>query len=388
MATEAPEVAATGNAGERLPGNSGYQSADVGNGAGMTITDAPETVDGTVDGGASDAAEDTSEPHDPTAAGPLDGSGDTGPAAPAGDPAVAAPGGGAAGAGDGDAGAGGRDGARAVGTVSDDAVAEEAGAGADGEPVDAAERVNGADPAAGGTWDGFAAARAASRAAEHPVDGAGGMAYPDGVGPDGDGGLATVQAATYDDGVDPAYAVDPGPAADPRLGADAADAGSTDAAYLVDETGPDGPPQADPPGSLAAVVAEHLAGPPPDGQLPDTRSDAAQAVLDVLRASGWSDTTETAELKAEVERLRELLDMVVRDHRARVATAANGQHEQAHWLVPLLRAAHGVAFGTLGAKVHLRTAVQDVPPDVLASAGLRIDDAGPAPAPEYQPEYR
>ena len=49
------------------------------------------------------------------------------------------------------------------------------------------------------------------------------------------------------------------------------------------------------------------------------------------------------------------------------------QNQQLHWLVPLLRASHGVAFGSLGAKVALRTAVQGVPPDVLASAGLRID---------------
>jgi hypothetical protein len=51
----------------------------------------------------------------------------------------------------------------------------------------------------------------------------------------------------------------------------------------------------------------------------------------------------------------------------------------------LLRAAHGVAFGSLGAKVALRTAVQQVPADVLASAGLRLDDHGPA---EREPAER
>ena len=177
----------------------------------------------------------------------------------------------------------------------------------------------------------------------------------------------------------PAPGPAPGSAGAPD-GTAVASVDGTDTAYLVEETGPDGPPvETAPAGSLAAVVADHLAGPAPDGGITGSHAEAAQAVLDVLRASGWSDSAETAALRAEVERLRELLDMVVRDHRARVATAANGQDEQAHWLVPLLRAAHGVAFGTLGAKVHLRTAVQDVPPDVLASAGLRIDDSGPLP---------
>lgn len=101
---------------------------------------------------------------------------------------------------------------------------------------------------------------------------------------------------------------------------------------------------------------------------------AAAAVLDVLRATGWADAAEAAQLRAEVVRLRELLDMVVRDHRAREASAAGTENQQLYWLVPLLRAAHGVAFGTLGAKVHLRTAVQEVPPDVLASAGLGIPE--------------
>ncbi|MFL6130906.1 MAG: hypothetical protein ACJ73E_17810 [Mycobacteriales bacterium] len=100
---------------------------------------------------------------------------------------------------------------------------------------------------------------------------------------------------------------------------------------------------------------------------------AATAVLDVLRASGWADADEARRLRAEADRLRELLDLVVRDHRAREASAAGVESEQHHWLIPLLRAAHGVAFGSLGAKVALRTAVQEVPEQILAAAGLRID---------------
>jgi hypothetical protein len=105
----------------------------------------------------------------------------------------------------------------------------------------------------------------------------------------------------------------------------------------------------------------------------DPAGFAAAAVLDVLRASGWADAAEAAELRAESARLRELLAEVIRDHRAREASMAGTENQQLHWLVPLLRAAHGVAFGSLGAKVALRTAVQDVPPEVLAAAGLRID---------------
>ena len=100
---------------------------------------------------------------------------------------------------------------------------------------------------------------------------------------------------------------------------------------------------------------------------------AAGAVLDVLRASGWADAGEAQRLRAEADRLRELLDLVVRDHRAREASAAGLESQQHHWLIPLLRAAHGVAFGSLGAKVALRTAVQEVPERILATAGLRID---------------
>jgi hypothetical protein len=119
-----------------------------------------------------------------------------------------------------------------------------------------------------------------------------------------------------------------------------------------------------------AAVAEQLGAVVNDVQA-DPGEFAAAAVLDVLRAAGWADAAEAAELRAEAERLRELLNMVVRDHRAREASAAENQ--QLVWLVPLLRAAHGVAFGTLGAKVALRTSVQDVPEEVLAQAGLRID---------------
>jgi hypothetical protein len=100
---------------------------------------------------------------------------------------------------------------------------------------------------------------------------------------------------------------------------------------------------------------------------------AATAVLDVLRASGWADADEAQRLRTEADRLRELLDLVVRDHRAREASAAGLESQQHHWLIPLLRAAHGVAFGSLGAKVALRTAVQDVPGRILSLAGLRID---------------
>jgi hypothetical protein len=110
---------------------------------------------------------------------------------------------------------------------------------------------------------------------------------------------------------------------------------------------------------------------------PDVEADpaefAAAAVLDVLRASGWADAAEASELRAEATRLRELLAEVIRDHRAREASMAGVENQQLHWLVPLLRAAHGVAFGSLGAKVALRTAIQEVPPGILASAGLRID---------------
>jgi hypothetical protein len=114
--------------------------------------------------------------------------------------------------------------------------------------------------------------------------------------------------------------------------------------------------------------------------------DPATAVLDVLRACGWADADEARKLRAEAERMRELLDLVVRDHRAREASVAGLESQQHHWLIPLLRAAHGVAFGSLGAKVALRTAVQDVPERILATAGLRID-YGVEPAGEAQEEH-
>lgn len=125
------------------------------------------------------------------------------------------------------------------------------------------------------------------------------------------------------------------------------------------------------PDATEVEVADRLGEVVGDGAGVDPAQFAAAAVLDVLRAAGWADTAEAEALRAEAERTRELLNMVVRDHRAREASA--GSQQQLDWLVPLLRSAHGVAFGTLGAKVALRTAVQDVPPEVLAQAGLRID---------------
>jgi hypothetical protein len=125
-------------------------------------------------------------------------------------------------------------------------------------------------------------------------------------------------------------------------------------------------------GAAAAVDGSTEAGPAP---VPTAEAGrfAATAVLDVLRASGWADAEEAQRLRGEADRLRELLDLVVRDHRAREASAAGLESQQHHWLIPLLRAAHGVAFGSLGAKVALRTAVQEVPERILATAGLRID---------------
>ena len=134
---------------------------------------------------------------------------------------------------------------------------------------------------------------------------------------------------------------------------------------------------------VAAEVAEQLGSVVGEDVEADPAEFAAAAVLDVLRAAGWADATEAAELRVEATRMRELLSEVIRDHRAREASAAGGQNQQLYWLVPLLRAAHGVAFGSLGAKVALRTAVQEVPPDVLATAGLRID-YGVEPAYEDQ----
>jgi hypothetical protein len=141
-----------------------------------------------------------------------------------------------------------------------------------------------------------------------------------------------------------------------------------------DASGPAGDPDGPVPDEVvASEVAERLGAVVGEDVEPDPAEFAAAAVLDVLRASGWADATEAAELRAEATRTKELLNMVVRDHRAREASMAGTENQQLHWLVPLLRAAHGVAFGSLGAKVALRTAVQDVPPEVLAQAGLRID---------------
>jgi hypothetical protein len=142
-------------------------------------------------------------------------------------------------------------------------------------------------------------------------------------------------------------------------------AGTPDDEPLADEPVPEEVVVAEVAEQLGSVVGEDVEVEPAEF--------AAAAVLDVLRASGWADTTEATELRAEATRLRELLSEVIRDHRAREANAAGGQNQQLYWLIPLLRAAHGVAFGSLGAKVALRTAVQEVPPEVLASAGLRID---------------
>lgn len=159
-----------------------------------------------------------------------------------------------------------------------------------------------------------------------------------------------------------------------HLAAGPADAGLTQA----------GPADA---GALPAGGADAQSGPEP---APDAPHFAAAAVLDVLRASGWADAAEARRLRAEADRLRELLDLVVRDHRAREATAVGVENKQAYWLVPLLRAAHGVAFGSLGAKLSLRTAVQAVPQQILAAAGLRIDygveHSGAEPAQERAQE--
>jgi hypothetical protein len=113
------------------------------------------------------------------------------------------------------------------------------------------------------------------------------------------------------------------------------------------------------------------------GSKADPNLAAAAVVLDVLRESGWIDPQQALQLRQETERLHELLDLVVRDHRAREAVAAMGEMQQRDWLVPLLRAAAGIEQGTLEAKATLRSTLQQVPPDVLASAGLR-PDAAPA----------
>ncbi len=140
------------------------------------------------------------------------------------------------------------------------------------------------------------------------------------------------------------------------------------------------------PASVLDAVEAHLAGQAATEAAmeattangPTERRSRATAVviLDVLRASGWVDPHQADQLRHELERLRELLDLVVRDHRAREAVAAQGLTQQwGDWLVPLLRAAHGMEQGTLEAKAALRTAVHQVPAEVLSSAGLRPDAA-------------
>jgi hypothetical protein len=158
--------------------------------------------------------------------------------------------------------------------------------------------------------------------------------------------------------------------------ADSAQAGSAEghgAGGGMDESGWEAGDGLVPPDVVEAEVAQQLGAVVGGDSDADPAEFAAAAVLDVLRASGWADAAEAAELRSEASRLRELLAEVIRDHRAREASLAGFENQQLHWLVPLLRAAHGVAFGSLGAKVALRTAVQEVPPHVLASAGLRID---------------
>ncbi len=107
----------------------------------------------------------------------------------------------------------------------------------------------------------------------------------------------------------------------------------------------------------------------------DPGRSAAAVVLDVLRASGWVDPQEALQMRQEAQRLHDLLDLVVRDHRAREAVAAVGEMQQRDWLVPLLRAAAGIEQGTLEAKAALRATLLQVPAEVLASAGLRPDMA-------------
>jgi hypothetical protein len=243
---------------------------------------------------------------------------------------------------------------------------------------------------------------AAGEATQVPVGGA-----PEGstevaadppAGPDPVGGTAEVPRAEVPSAEVPSAEI-PRAEVPPAAGAPAGDAPADAAPEPVESL--DGSPDGSPDGAVdhaAELVTEMLdgaaAGPAP-AVVPDevaaagvadtlrpvlggeTQVDpadfAAAAVLDVLRAAGWADSAEASELRAEAERTRELLTMVVRDHRAREASAAGSENQQLYWLVPLLRAAHGVAFGSLGAKVALRTAIQEVPPEVLAQAGLRID---------------
>jgi hypothetical protein len=197
--------------------------------------------------------------------------------------------------------------------------------------------------------DGMAQANAAAPDDGVALDDAsGGRADDDGMALAADGRV-DVEGGEVED--------EPAPVDDPWIRSD----GAPGAGDLVE----DDVVAAEVAGQLGTVVGEEADA--------DPAEFAAAAVLDVLRASGWADVAEATELRAEAARLRELLAEVIRDHRAREASMAGFENQQLHWLVPLLRAAHGVAFGSLGAKVALRTAVQEVPPEVLASAGLRID---------------
>lgn len=190
---------------------------------------------------------------------------------------------------------------------------------------------------------------------------------------EGDGDAEVPDAVTDGSWADPDGS-EPATAGSLSFGSDASDPAAetavVDAVLAEPEVVEDGPPRDE---AVVVEVAEQLGSVVGADVEPDPAEFAAAAVLDVLRAAGWADAAEAAELRAEATRLRELLAEVIRDHRAREASAAGGQNQQLYWLVPLLRAAHGVAFGSLGAKVALRTAVQEVPPDVLATAGLRID---------------
>ncbi len=223
---------------------------------------------------------------------------------------------------------------------------------------------------------------------------------PNGTGPNGTGpnGTGLAEPGTAEPGLAGPGTAEPGLAGPGTAGPGLAEAETAGAELATDTTDPADPVVAAELGVLdaqsavepvlsteevAAEVAEQLGSVVGEDVEADPAEFAAAAVLDVLRAAGWADATEAAELRVEATRMRELLSEVIRDHRARAATAAGGQNQQLYWLVPLLRAAHGVAFGSLGAKVALRTAVQEVPPDVLATAGLRID-YGVEPAYEDQ----
>src|SRR5512133_920276 len=99
------------------------------------------------------------------------------------------------------------------------------------------------------------------------------------------------------------------------------------------------------PASMVDAVEAHLAahaaalhGPEAgeQGATPERSGrSTASAVLEVLRASGWIDTQEAERLRQEAARLRELLDLMIRDHRTREAVAAVDETRQRNWLFPL-----------------------------------------------------